>query len=338
MSESRVPQSSEHVARPQRDRVTSAPPSLVELAAKLIPPDRDQVELALAGGPLRLTHLREVLWPGLGLTKGDLLRYYASVAPVLVPHLRDRAMEMRRYPSGAAGEFFFVKRSPEGRPPFVRFCSIAQGPGDIVEYPVIQDLPSLLWIVNLGSIDLSPCPSRYDDTERPDFLHLDLAPTPGATFAHALEAALLLRGALEELGVPSYAKTSGSRGVQLQVPIVRGPDQRVVWTYAKALASLLSLRAPSLLTAEHRAAKRPRQRVVIDYNQNTWGRTPVSPYSVCPTAAATVSTPVSWGEVERGFPVDEHRMKTVPERVERLGDLWAPLLDPARRVDLGELV
>lgn len=329
----------EKPVRPQRPRDTAASSPSAELAASLIPPDRDHLELALEGGAtLRLTDLRRVLWPELGLTRGDLLRYYASVAPVLLPHLRDRAMVMRCYPNGVAGGFFFMKRAPETRPSQVRICSIQHGSGTVLDFTVIQDLPSLLWLINLGGIELNPGYSRCDDLNRPDTLNFDLDPTPGATFKDVLEAAVIIRCALDELGMPSFVKTTGSRGVHIHVPIVRGPTQKKVWTFAKALANILALRQPRLLTAEYRVAERPKHHVLIDYNQNAWGRTLVSLYSVRPTAAATVSTPVTWSEVERGFTMEEHRLETLPSRLDRLGDLWAPLLNPAPRVKLDDIV
>jgi bifunctional non-homologous end joining protein LigD len=247
-------------------------------------------------------------------------------------------MVMRRYPNGVAGGFFFMKRAPEARPPHVQICSIQHGSGTVLDFAIVQDLPSLLWLINLGCIDLNPLYARCDDINRPDTLNFDLDPTPGATFKDVLEAAVIIRCSLDELGMPSYVKATGSRGVHIYVPIARGPAQKKVWTFAKALANILALRQPRLLTAESRIAERPRHRVLIDYNQNAWGRTLASLYSVRPTAAATVSTPVTWSEVERGFTMEEHRLETVPSRLDRLGDLWAPLLAPDYRVKLDELV
>lgn len=291
--------------------------------------DAAEVELTIAGRSLRLTNLQKPFWPQLGLTKGDLLRYYAAVAPALLPHLRDRAMVMKRYPNGAAGEFFFMKRAPSPRPDWIEICSIAHASGNVIDFPVVQDLASLLWVVNLGCIDLNPWYARCDDVDRPDYLHFDLDPTPGAGFAEARETALAVREALAELGMPCVAKTTGSRGIHVYVPIVRGPTQKEVWTLAKQFARGMEVRHPKLITAEYRVAHRPRRHVLVDYNQNAWGRTLASVYSVRPTPRATVSAPVSWSEIERGVEIEDFDLRNMPERVARQGDLWKSLL--ARR-------
>jgi bifunctional non-homologous end joining protein LigD len=200
---------------------------------------------------------------------------------------------------------------------------------------MIQDLPSLLWVVNLGCIDLNQWYARCDDVDRPDYLHFDLDPGEGAVFGQVLEAARILHATLDDLGMPSYPKTTGSKGMHVYVPIIRGPTQKHVWTVAKTIALELAARHPDLMTAEYRVARRPPRRVLLDYNQNAWGRTLASIYSVRPTPHAAVSTPVTWDEVDRGVAIDDFRIDNVPERVRRRGDLWAPLLSPRGRVDLG---
>jgi bifunctional non-homologous end joining protein LigD len=303
-----------------------------------IPRDQDNVIVAIDRREVRLTNLRKVFWQALGLTKGDLLRYYAQVAEVLLPHIRDRAMVMKRYPHGAAGEFFFMKRAPSPRPPWIEVCSIEHESGKVIDFPMVQDTASLMWVTNLGCIDLNQWYARRDDVNRPDYLHFDLDPADGATFEQVLEAGLVVRDALDALKMPSCVKTTGSRGVHVYVPIVRGPMQSQVWTFAKALAQELAVRHPALLTAEYRVARRPRGRVLVDYNQNAWGRTLASIYSVRPTPGATVSTPVTWREVERGIRTEDFTMSNVPGRIGKLGDLWKPLLAARGRFDLGTYV
>jgi len=302
--------------------------------ALTIPHGEDNVVLAVDGKEVRLTNLRKVFWPELGLTKGDLLRYYASVAGVLVPHIRDRAMVMKRYPHGAAGEFFFMKRAPSPRPSWIEICSIDHGSGNVIDFPMIQDRAALLWVVNLGCIDLNQWYATCDDVDRPDYVHFDLDPGSGAGFDHVLEAARVVREALAALKMPAYAKTTGSRGIHVYVPIVRGPDQKGVWTFAKALAQELAGRHPALLTAEYRVANRPAGRVLVDYNQNRWGSTLASIYSVRPRPDASVSTPITWKEVDSGVRIEDFTMRNVPARVAKLGDLWKPLLQKRGRFDL----
>lgn len=283
---------------------------------------------------VRITSLRKPFFPEAGLSKGDLLAYYTDVAAALLPHLRDRAMVMKRFPSGIHGKFFFMKRTPAGAPDWVECCSIEHGSGSIIDFPMVQDLASLLWVVNLGCVDLNPWYARCDDIDRPDFLHFDLDPVEPAGFDRVRDVALLVRAALHELGARSFAKTTGSRGIHVYVPIVRGPAQKEVWRFAKALARTLEARAPDLVTAEYRIAERPPGRVLVDYNQNAWGRTLASVYSVRPTPAATVSTPVTWEEVEAGIEITDFTVRNVPARIREVGDLWKPLLQKRGRFDL----
>jgi bifunctional non-homologous end joining protein LigD len=308
------------------------PPSAI-----VVPRDEDHAVLAVDDRTVRLTNLRKVFWPALGLTKGDLLQYYADMAPVLLPHLRDRAMVMKRYPHGAGGAFFFMKRAPSPRPDWIRVCRIDHGSGNVIDFPMVQDRASLLWVVNLGCIDLNQWYARCDDVNRPDYLHFDLDPVPDATFDRVREAALVVKEALDALKMRSVVKTSGSKGLHIYAPIVRGPEQKQVWEFSKALALELAARHPALMTAEYRVAKRPHGRVLVDYNQNAWGRTLASIYSVRPRPDATVSAPVSWREIERGVRIEDFTVRNMPRRVRRLGDLWKPLLAARGRFDLSRL-
>ena len=256
-----------------------------------IPRDEDSVVLQVDRKEVRLTNLRKIFWPELGLTKGDLLQYYATMAAVLLPHIHDRAMVMKRYPNGAEGEFFYMKRAPSPRPEWIELCPIMHS--ENINFPIVQDLPSLLWLINLGCIDLNPWYARCDDTDRPDFLHFDLDPGPGADFAKVSKVALCVRDILAPLKMPIFPKTTGSKGIHVYIPIKRGPLQKEVWTFAKAIAIELESRHPDIITAEYRKVKRPYGRVLVDYNQNAWGRTLASIYSVRPRPEATVSTPVT---------------------------------------------
>lgn len=295
-----------------------------------IPREKHDVEVMVAGQRVKLTNLDKIFWSDDGITKGDLLKYYADVSKVLLPHLEDRAMVMKRYPNGAEGEFFFMKRAPSPRPEWIETCAIEHDSGNVIDFPMIQDLAALLWVVNLGCIDLNPWYARCDDTDRPDYIHFDLDPVPGATFDNVLEAALVVRNGLEALGMSPLVKTTGSKGVHVYVAIQRGPTQKDVWAIAKEFAQALARLKPDLLTAEYRVAKRPRGRVLVDYNQNAWGRTLASVYSPRPKPHAPVSTPVTWKEVERGFAIEDFRIDNVPQRVKKLGDLWQPLLTKRR--------
>jgi bifunctional non-homologous end joining protein LigD len=298
-----------------------------------IPRDQDNVVLTVGARDVRVTNLRKIFWTEVALTKGDLLQYYANVADLLLPHIKDRAMVMKRYPHGAAGEFFFMKRAPTPRPDWIKICTIDHGNGNVIDFPMIGDLPSLLWVINLGCIDLNQWYAKCDDINRPDYLHFDLDPGY-ATFEQVRETGLVVRDALTALKIRSLVKTTGSKGLHVYVPIVRGPLQKDVWTFAKALARELAARHPALITAEYRVAKRPLGRVLVDYNQNAWGRTLASIYSVRPRPDATVSTPVTWKEVEDGIRIEDFTVQNVPDRLKQIGDLWKPLLATRGRFDV----
>ena len=299
-----------------------------------VPTKVDNVILKVDGREVRLTNLRKPFWPELGVTKRDLIQYYADVAPALLPHIHDRAMVMRRYPNGAAGASFFMKEAPSPRPSWIRICAIDHGDGKVVNFPVIDDRPSILWLINLGCIDLNQWYARCDDVHRPDFLHFDLDPGDGATFEQACEASLIVRDALTTLGMKPYVKTTGSRGLHVYVGLKRGPTQDVVHTFAKALATELTSRNPKLMTVGYRVAARPKGRVVVDYKQNAWGQTLASIYSVRPKPRATVSTPVTWKEIEKGIRMEDFRIDNVRQRIAKLGDLWKPLLTQKERTNL----
>jgi bifunctional non-homologous end joining protein LigD len=310
------------------------------VAAKrlVIPPDAKDLVLQFGAREVRLTNLRKPFWKKLGITKCDLLQYYADVSPWLLPHVRDRAMVMKRYPNGAEGDFFYMKRAPAPRPEWIEICDISHGSAGVIDFPIVQDLASLLWLINLGCIDLNPWYARCDDTDRPDFLHFDLDPGPGADFAKVRSVALHVRDILAAIRMPSYPKTTGSKGIHVYIPIVRGPAQKEVWAFAKTIALELEKRHPQIITAEYRKVKRPHGRVLVDYNQNAWGRTLASIYSIRPTPFAGASMPVTWDELEAGVRIDDFRIDNAPARLKEVGDLWKPVLAKTKRFDLYSLV
>lgn len=323
---------------PARHHTSQTGKASARIANVIIPRDSNDMELVFGKRRVKLTNLNKVFWPDLGISKRDLLQYYADVAPFLLPHLHDRAMVMKRYPNGASGDFFFMKRAPQPRPEWVEICSIGHPSGNVIDFPVIQDLPSLLWVINLGCIDLNEWYARCDDVDRPDYLHFDLDPVPGANFDRVRETALVVRETLTTLKMPCYAKTTGSKGIHVYVPIVRGPTQKEVWSFAKELARILESEHPKLITAEYKISKRPRGRVLVDYNQNAWGRTLASVYSIRPKPLASVSTPVTWAEIEAGTKIEDFRIDNVPARVRKLGDLWKPMVAKRGRFPLDSLM
>ena len=231
-----------------------------------------------------------------------------------------------------------MKRAPSPRPAWIETCAITHGSGSVIDFPIVQDLASLLWLVNLGCIDLNPWYARCDDVDRPDYLHFDLDPVPGATFAGIVETAQLVRTGLEGLGMAPIVKTTGSKGLHVYVAIVRGPTQKDVWRFAKRFALDIAALRPDIITAEYKVAKRPAGRVLVDYNQNAWGRTLASAYSPRPRPLATVSAPITWDELAAGARIEDFDLRNMPARVAAVGDLWAPLLAERGRFDLAPLV
>jgi bifunctional non-homologous end joining protein LigD len=298
-------------------------------------PEQGTAYVEIDGKRQRVTNLHKPFWPG--ITKGDLIRYYVAISPWLLPHIRDRAMVMRRYPHGASGEAFFMKNAPAPRPSWIRIHPIEHESGNFVQFPVIDDVASLIWVINLGCIDLNQWYARTDDINRPDYVHFDLDPG-SAPFEKVIETALYVHEGLDALKMPNYVKTSGSKGIHVYVPIERGPTQKDVWTVSHAIATELARRRPALATAVYQVRARPKGRVFIDYNQNAWGRTLASIYSVRPTKSASVSMPVTWREVEKGIRIEDFTIHDAVARVKKKGDLWKPVLhDAPGRFDLQKM-
>jgi bifunctional non-homologous end joining protein LigD len=231
-----------------------------------------------------------------------------------------------------------MKRTPSSAPEWIETCEVLHKSASLIAFPLAQDLASLLWLINLGCIDLNQWYAPCDDVNRPDCLNFDLDPGDEAPFESVRETAALVRAELERLGMKPIAKTSGASGIHVYVPIVRGPLQKQVWTFAKAFARRMEQARPDLVTAEYRIADRPKGRVLVDYNQNAWGRTLASVYSVRPVPDATVSTPVSWEEIEQDVEIGDFTIRTVPARLRKRGDLWKPVLAPRGRFPLAEVL
>jgi bifunctional non-homologous end joining protein LigD len=296
------------------------------------PPERPPPVLDLSGRELRvrdgareirLTNLDKVFWDGEGIRKGDVLDHYARLAPALVPHLADRPMVLKRYPNGWDQPFFFQHQIPDGAPDWLRRATLRKG-GDEVTYAVVDDPLALLWIVNLGCIDLNPWHARLADVERAGYVLFDFDPAEGVPFDAVIEAALMLRDELTAVGLRGYPKTSGSRGIHVLVPVGPVPHESAR-LFAQLVGRRMVARRPDLVTVETPIARRGR-RVFVDANQNGYGKTIASVYSIRPVPGATVSTPLEWDEVAAGLDPTALTIGAVAERVGRLGDLFAPVL------------
>jgi bifunctional non-homologous end joining protein LigD len=295
-----------------------------------VPVERPPIEPEVRRGRrvLRLSNLDKPFWPEEGITKGDLLAYYRDVAAVLVPHLRKRPFTMKRYPDGWQGKSFFQKQAPAHMPDWIERApfpaSTREGEKKVIDYALVDDELALLWVVNMGCIDMHAWASRADRPERPDWVMFDLDPSEGSGFDEVIEVARLVRQALDLLELESVAKTSGSRGIHVLVPIARRHDFAEVREFAGIVAGALARAHPGLVTTEWTKAKR--KGVLVDANQNGPGKTTASVYSVRPRAGAPVSTPLRWDEVREGLDPTAFTMEAVLERVAREGDLFARVL------------
>ncbi|MGN6378617.1 MAG: DNA ligase D [Gaiellales bacterium] len=321
--------------RPPKGSVTWVEPRLrcqVEFANRTADGRlRAPVYLGLEGKPRRrrpepdLVNLDKVFFPEDGVTKGDLIEYYRAVAPAVVEHLRGRPFTMLRYPDGIHGKRFFQKDAPVHTPAWVR-TSVQEG----IRYLLVDDESALAWVVNMGCVDLNAWCARADRPHRPDWVMFDLDPAESTPFSAVPQVALLLRQALNGLGLDGYPKTSGGKGMHVLVPIQRRYDQEHVRAFAAAVARALARTAPELITEAWKRSER--HGVLLDVNQNGWGRTTAAVYSVRPRIGAPVSTPLRWEEVTPQLDPAAFDLQTVPGRLRKLGDVFAPVLSHRQRL------
>jgi bifunctional non-homologous end joining protein LigD len=277
---------------------------------------------------LRLSNLDKPFWPEEGITKGDLVSYYRDVAEVLVPHLKGRPFTMKRYPDGWRGKHFFQKQSPSHMPAWIKRAplpaSTREGETKVIDYALVDDQLALLWMANMGCIDMHVWSSRVDRPERPDWVMFDLDPSEDASFADVVTVARLVRDTLELLELEGFPKTSGSRGIHVLVPVARRHTFGEAREFAAIVAGALARAHPGLVTTEWAKAKR--RGVLVDANQNRPGATNASVYSVRPREGAHVSTPLRWEEVDQSLDPAAFTMEAVLDRVARDGDLFAGVL------------
>jgi bifunctional non-homologous end joining protein LigD len=283
-----------------------------------------RVEVEVEGRRLSLSNLDKVMYPEVGFSKGQLIDYYTRVAPAVLPHLRDRPLTLKRYPNGVEGQYFYEKRCPPHAPQWVR-SQEASG----INFCVCDDLPTLVWLANLADLELHPSLSLVDDINRPTVMAFDLDPGPPAGLVECCEVALLLREALGHLGLESFAKTSGSKGIQVYVPLNRDDVDYDTGTkpLSKGLARHLEAQHPKLVVSSQKKELR-RGKVLIDWSQNDEHKTTVAVYSLRARERPTASTPLDWAEVEAGDPdALVFEADDVLARVEERGDLFEPVAE-----------
>lgn len=290
------------------------------------------VDVEIEGRQLKLSNLDKVLYPGSGFTKGQVIDYYTRISGVLLPHLRQRALTLKRYPNGVDGQFFYEKNCPKHRPPWVGTVGVwsSRNKAD-VNYCLADDLPTLVWVANLASLELHTSLSHADDVQRPSMVVFDLDPGPPATIVECSRVALRLREVLDGLGLAAFPKTSGSKGLQVYVPLNTPVTYGQTKPFAHALAKLLEERHPELVLSVMNKDKRT-GKVFIDWSQNDDSKTTVCVYSLRARPRPTISTPVTWDEVENGAasgdPEDlSFEAPEVLARAERAGDLFAPVAE-----------
>jgi bifunctional non-homologous end joining protein LigD len=301
---------------------------------------RDNVEVEVEGRKLRLSNLDKVLYPRAGFTKRDVIDYYARIAPVLLPHLRERPLTLKRYPNGVEGGHFYQKQCPKHRPDWVRTAAVwSRHNKDEIEYCLGSDRPTLVWAANLADLELHTSLSLTDDIERPTALVFDLDPGPPADIVQCCEVGLALRALFERVGLEAFAKTSGSKGLQVYVPLNRPVTYDDTKPFARAVAEAVEQTYPELVVSRMTKSVRG-GKILIDWSQNDEHKTTVCVYSLRAREQPTVSTPVTWDEVERAHERGDAGLlrftsEEVLRRVERHGDLFAPLLSIVQELPSG---
>lgn len=292
---------------------------------------RADAELLVEGKKVPVRHLEKVFYPKIGFTKGDLINYYVRISPVLLPHLRERALTLKRYPDGVEGGFFYEKKCPAHRPQWMKTRAVwSETNEDFIKFCVINDLPSLVWTSNLADLELHTSLAVAKKPDRPTAMVFDLDPGAPADIVQCCQVGLWLRAVLEGTGLESFAKTSGSKGLQVYVPLNTPVTFEQTKRFAHALAKALEREHPDMVVSRMQKSLR-KGKVLIDWSQNDDHKTTVCVYSLRAKERPTVSTPVTWDEVEECLAAENaerlvFETEDVLQRVEEDGDLFEPVL------------
>src|SRR4051794_36944822 len=287
--------------------------------------------IEVEGRKITLSNLEKVLYPKAGFTKGQVIDYYVRIAPVLLPHLANRALTLKRYPNGVDGMFFYEKNCPAYRPAWMKTAKVwSEGNNRFMDYCVVADLPTLVWLGNLADLELHTSLSRAPETNRPTVIAFDLDPGAPATIVQCCQVGLWVRELFEQFGLQAFAKTSGSKGLQIYVPLNTAVTYEQTKPFAKAIARLLKDRHPDRVVSDMKKALRV-NKVFVDWSQNDDYKTTVNVYSLRAKDQPTVSTPVTWKEVESCLKKGDPELLVftsdqVLQRVEKSGDLFEPVL------------
>lgn len=310
---------------------TAVPEPEAEVRPPLLPPAGKELLLAVGKQTLKFTNLDKIFYPDEGYTKRDVINYYDAVADLLVPHLRDRPLSLKRYPNGIAKDFFFQKNAGEFAAPWMRLEPI-ETDSRTVEHVIANDRESLLFLANLGCIDQNPWMSRVGSLDRPDFMLIDLDPQE-CSYDRIVEAALLVRRKLDELGLAGYPKTTGGDGMHIYVPLENEYTYAHVRSFCEIVSHLVIAEKPDLFTTPRAVAKRKHDRVYFDYLQIAEGKTISAPYVLRAYPGAPVSTPLDWREVKPGLLPKQFTIENAPARFAAVGDLFRPVLENRQRLE-----
>jgi bifunctional non-homologous end joining protein LigD len=285
------------------------------------------------GGSLDVSNLGKVFFPKSKTTKGDLLRYYARISPVLLPAIADRPLVMKRYPNGVNGKAFYQQKAPEKVPEGVRVETVSDEGLTTADRLVGGDLATLLYLVQLGAISIDPWHSRVQSVTTADYAIIDLDPGPRAQFKRVVEVALAVKETLDQLGLRATPKTSGASGIHIVLPLPKRVPNEAARTLAEIVATHVAEQHPRIATVERSVNDRPRGAVYVDYLQNIRGKTVAGVYSVRAQPTPTVSTPLTWGEVDDALDPRDFTIATVLPRLRSKGDLWATGMKKPNRLD-----
>jgi bifunctional non-homologous end joining protein LigD len=314
-------------------RESAAPPS--EPRAELLPEGPKEVTLTIDGRELKFTNLKKIFYPAEGYTKRDVLNYYDAVAGLILPHLKDRPLSLKRYPDGIEKEFFFQKNVRAAFPPWLRTEEIdSEHAGRQINYAFAQDRASLLYLVNLGCIDQNPWMSRSPHLDNPDFVLIDLDPQE-CSFDLIVDAALMVKDVLDRIGMTGYPKTTGGDGMHVYVPVEPVYTYEETRIFAELIARLVTQRKPEMFTTPRSVARREKNRVYFDYLQNGKSKTIAAPYVLRAYPGAPVATPLEWGEVKHGLRPEHFHIRNAPQRFAEKGDLFQGVLERKQKLEDG---
>jgi bifunctional non-homologous end joining protein LigD len=288
--------------------------------------------ISIEGRRFALSNLDKVLWPRDGYTKGELINYYAEIAPYIIPHLQGRPMVFTRYPNGIEKQSFYQKNAPPSLPEWINtFTYYSPDSQRDINFILVDESATLAWLANQACIEMHPWLSGTGSVDYPDFVVFDLDPSPGNSLAEVRTIAFLTRRILNELGLRSYIKTSGSQGLHVYLPVKNEYSYEKIRDFARTVAEIICTMQPDIATVERTVKKRD-AKVYVDYMQNVRGKTLCSVYSVRPRPGATVSAPLHWDEVDKVRPSD-FTIKSILPRLHEVGELFAPVLNDRQSLD-----